>query len=83
MGYILGITGTAGINRPRRRSKMTEENKRPLNNEELATLDKAAAALVKARPVLTSRFNNMQCVSDVILLLWNVTDEARQPLKLN
>jgi hypothetical protein len=61
---------------------MSEEIKRPLNAEELATLDKAAHALVRARPILASRYHNIQCVSDVILMFWAISDDAHKTEKL-
>jgi hypothetical protein len=59
---------------------MTEEIKRPLNADELATLDKAAAALVKARHLLAPCGIKFLGVGDVIAEIWKLTDEARQPL---
>jgi hypothetical protein len=61
---------------------MSEEIKRPLNADELTTLDKAMHALVRARPILASRYHNMQCVSDVIVMFWALNDDAHKTEKL-
>jgi stage V sporulation protein SpoVS len=61
---------------------MSEEIKRPLNSEELATLDKAAAALVKARHLLAPSGVRFLGVGDIITEIWKLTDEARTPMKL-
>jgi hypothetical protein len=61
---------------------MSEQIKRPLNAEELATLDKAAAALVKARHLLAPNGVKFLGVGDIIAEIWKLTDEARNPMKL-
>jgi hypothetical protein len=61
---------------------MSEEIKRPLNSEELATLDKAANAMVKARHLVAPSGGKFLGYGDIITEIWKLTDEARTPMKL-
>jgi hypothetical protein len=61
---------------------MPGEIKRPFTDEELATLDKAEHALVRARPILKSHGQNKLCVSETIVLFWEISDKAKTPGEL-